>query len=109
VAEVPHISAVELAQRLENGDAIDVIDVREDWERDISKVAFAKAIPMNEIPQRTAEIPKDTPVVVMCRSGGRSSQVATFLESEGYTNVLNLEGGILRWALDVDPSLPKSY
>ncbi len=106
---IKNISPKELKTRLDAGETLDVIDVREDWERDISKVAFAKAIPMNEIPQRTAEIPKDTPVVVMCRSGGRSSQVATFLESEGYTNVLNLEGGILRWALDVDPSLPKSY
>jgi len=109
VAEVPHISAVELAQRLENGDAIDVIDVREDWERAIVALPFARQIRMIEILTRVDEIPRDRPVVIMCRTGSRSSRTVEMLQSHGFDNVLNLDGGILAWAREIDPTLPQFY
>jgi len=83
-----------------------VIDVREGWELDISKVAFAhQHVPMGQVPDRVGEFNANTPIIVMCRSGGRSLQVARFLESHGFRSVSNLTGGILAWGERIDPSL----
>jgi rhodanese-related sulfurtransferase len=60
---------------------------------------------MGQVPERLAEIDPDREVVIMCRGGVRSLQVARFLESRGYARVQNLAGGILRWAQEVDPAL----
>jgi rhodanese-related sulfurtransferase len=103
------ISAQALRERLDAGEAITVIDVREGWELQRSAVDFAKHIPMNDIPDRIDEVPKDSPVVIMCKVGGRSAQVTEYLDSLGYENVSNLEGGILGWARQIDPALPKIY
>jgi len=97
----------ELKLRLAGADAPLVLDVREGWERDIARLPGTVDIPMGEVPQRLAELPKEREIVVMCRSGGRSLKVAQYLGSRGY-RVANLTGGILAWAQDVDPSL-KSY
>jgi adenylyltransferase/sulfurtransferase len=106
---VADITPKDLKARLDAGEKITVIDVRESFELAITQLDFAKHIPMNSIPERLADVPRDVPVVVMCKVGGRSGQVAGYLQGQGYTNVLNLTGGILRWAADVDPSLPKIY
>jgi rhodanese-related sulfurtransferase len=103
------ISPKALKERLDAGEAITVIDVREGWELQRSALDFATHIPMNSIPDRIDEVPKDTPVVIMCKVGGRSEAVTEYLDSLGYDNVINLEGGILGWAREVDPALPKIY
>jgi rhodanese-related sulfurtransferase len=103
------ISPKELKTRLDSGEPITVIDVREEWELDISKVDFATHIPMNEIPARTDEIPQDGVVVFMCKAGGRSARVVEYLQSMGWDNLMNLDRGILGWAADVDPVLPSFY
>lgn len=82
-----------------------VIDVREAWELEISHLDHVLHIPMGEITRRVGELDPDTPVIVMCRSGGRSMQVARFLESRGFRSVSNLTGGILAWGERLDPSL----
>ena len=79
-----------------------VLDVREDWELAIARLDPVVHIPMNQIPERLAELPQAGPIVVLCRSGGRSMQVARFLERNGYTEVANLSGGILAWHEQVD-------
>ncbi len=99
----------ELKARLDAGEAIEIIDVRDEWELEVSKLDAAKHIPMDEILERLDEVPKDRPVVFLCRSGSRSGRVADYLTSQGYTNTYNLEGGILQWASDIDPSLPRFY
>ena len=101
----------ELKERLDNGDDIVVIDVREDWELAITSVDFAEHIAMGDIARRAGEIPQDKEVVIMCRSGGRSMQVVSALSMNGWdvNKVYNLDGGILRWAQDVDPSKPTNY
>jgi rhodanese-related sulfurtransferase len=104
---VSDISPRALNERLQAGEAITVIDVREDWELQISKLDFALHILMYDIPDSLEQIPRDKPVVIMCHVGGRSSQVATWLHVQGYTNVLNLTGGINGWAREVDPSLTR--
>ena len=82
-----------------------LLDVREGWEVAIASVPGAIHIPMGEIPDRLNEIPMDRTVVVLCKVGGRSMNVARFLAAKGYPDVINLKGGILAWAADVDRTL----
>jgi len=105
---VKNISPQELQALLDAGEPLTVIDVREDWELEQAALPFAQHIPMNDVPDRLDEIPKEGTVVFMCHHGGRSAAVANYLESVGYTNLLNLDGGIAAWTADVDPSL-KDY
>ena len=96
----------ELKEKLDGGEALTLIDVREDNERAIGHIG-GTLIPLGEIPQRFEEIPRDKPVVVYCRSGGRSGRAIEFLEGQGFANLSNLVGGVLRWSDEVDPSFPK--
>ena len=82
-----------------------VLDVREAWELEISRLPGVRHIPMNEVPERLAELDRDQPLVVMCRSGARSLRVAQFLEQRGFARVSNLSGGILAWGERIDPTL----
>jgi rhodanese-related sulfurtransferase len=82
-----------------------VIDVREKSELDVASIPDVRHIPMGEIPARLAELDPHQEIVVMCRSGGRSMQVAQFLARNGFENVANLTGGILAWSRDVDSSV----
>jgi molybdopterin/thiamine biosynthesis adenylyltransferase/rhodanese-related sulfurtransferase len=101
------ITSVELKQRLDRGDAIRVIDVREPNEFQINRIPRAELIPLGEIPRRYAELDPQEEIVVHCKMGGRSAKAADFLRSVGFTRVLNLKGGILDWIDKVDPSQPK--
>jgi adenylyltransferase/sulfurtransferase len=102
---VQELSVEDLKARIDAGEQPLVIDVREGWELDISKVAFAQHVPMGQVPDRVGEFNANTPIIVMCRSGGRSLQVARFLENHGFRSVSNLTGGILAWGERIDPSL----
>ncbi|MHB8626313.1 MAG: rhodanese-like domain-containing protein [Aggregatilineales bacterium] len=109
MANVADITPAELKKRLDNGERIDVIDVRESWELAITRLSFARHIRMIEILSRLPEIPRDCPVVFLCRTGSRSTRTVEILQLRGYNNVYNLEGGILAWARDVDSTLPQFY
>lgn len=102
---VNEISASELKARREAGTGPLVLDVREKWELDVARIPEVLHIPMGEIPARVGELEAGREIVVMCRSGGRSMQVAQFLERQGFSRVANLTGGILAWSRDVDPSV----
>ena len=108
---IQEITPHELKDRLDDGEDILVIDVREPWELEVSKVDFAEHMVMNTIPGRIDDIPDDKHVVFICRSGNRSYQVAMFLVQNGWDPeyLHNLDGGILAWARDIDPSLPTNY
>ncbi|MFM8517965.1 MAG: rhodanese-like domain-containing protein, partial [Nevskiaceae bacterium] len=84
---VEEISVEELKAQLEAGAAPLVIDVREAWELDISRLGFAQHLPMGEITARIGELDPQAPLGVMCRSGGRSRQVCWFLEKRGFRSV----------------------
>jgi len=84
-----------------------VLDVREPHEIDICCLKGTVKIPLGDIAARHAEVPKDQPVVVHCKMGGRSAQAVEFLQSKGYSNVKNLAGGIIRWIDDEDDSLTR--
>ena len=81
-----------------------VLDVREEWETRICRLADSVHIPMQELLSRLDEIEAGRPVVCLCHHGMRSSQVAMFLERRGMSEVYNLAGGIDAWARQVDPS-----
>ena len=83
-----------------------LLDVREPWETQICAIPGSKGIPMAQVPARAAEIDPAQEVVVICHHGGRSMQVALFLEKNGYAKVHNLAGGVDSWARTVDPSMP---
>jgi sulfur-carrier protein adenylyltransferase/sulfurtransferase len=103
---IPQLSVQELKQRLDAGEDVFILDVREPYEVQIATIG-GTLIPQNEVPQRLAEIPRDRDVVVQCRSGGRSQRIAEFLAQQGYPNVKNLAGGILAWADQIDPTIQK--
>ncbi|HRW07774.1 MAG TPA: rhodanese-like domain-containing protein [Caldilineaceae bacterium] len=74
-----------------------VIDVREQWEYDEAHIPGVNLLPMNTIPSRLSEIPTDKTVVLTCRSGNRSGQVFQYLKQQGFTNIHNMQGGIVAW------------
>ncbi len=101
------ITAVELKQRLDRGDALVIVDVREPNEYQINRIPGSVLIPLGEIPRRYAELDQDAELVMQCKMGGRSAKAADYLRSVGFKRVLNLKGGILDWVDKVDPSQPK--
>jgi rhodanese-related sulfurtransferase len=88
------------------GPAPQLLDVREPWEVAICALPGITAIPMGQIPARAAELDTSRPVVCICHHGMRSLQVAMFLERQGFSDVVNLAGGIEAWSRDVDPKCP---
>ena len=100
------MTPVEFIQRLNDKQRLTLLDVREEWELGIAKLGMAVHIPMDQVPDRLADLASDSEIVVICRSGGRSRQVVDFLQRNGYANVSNLTGGILAWAEQIDNDLP---
>jgi molybdopterin/thiamine biosynthesis adenylyltransferase/rhodanese-related sulfurtransferase len=103
---IPQIGVQELKQRLDAGEELFILDVREPYEYQIANIG-GKLIPQGEVPQRLAEVDRNREIIVQCRSGGRSQHIAEFLAKQGYPNVKNLAGGILAWADQIDPKMPK--
>ena len=103
---IPQLTVHELKQRLDAGEDLFLLDVREPFEYQIANLG-GKLIPQNEVPQRLAEIDRDREVIVHCKMGGRSQRIAEFLAQSGYSNVKNLAGGITAWADQIDPKVPK--
>lgn len=103
------LSVLQLKELLDRGEEVTILDVREPYEWDIGNLGpqGARLIPLGELPDRFGEIPTDANLVVHCRSGARSDRAAEFLREHGYTRVRNLEGGILAWSDEIDPSIPK--
>ena len=99
------MTPTEFAARAEGTPGPVLLDIREEWELAIARVESALHIPMGELPDRLDELDKDSDIVVLCRSGGRSAQVARFLQQQGFPHVWNLAGGILAWSEQLDPSL----
>ena len=98
----------EFQERRAGGAALTLVDVREDWETTLAPVPTDHLhIPMGQIADRLGELNPAHETVVICRSGGRSLQVAHFLSTQGFASVYNLAGGILAWSRDLDPRIPQ--
>jgi sulfur-carrier protein adenylyltransferase/sulfurtransferase len=107
VNNATEITSVELKRRLDRGDALRIVDVREPNEYQINRIAGSTLIPLGDIPKRHTELNPDDEIVVHCKMGGRSAKAADFLRSVGFKRVLNLKGGILDWIDKVDSTQPK--
>jgi adenylyltransferase/sulfurtransferase len=102
------ITATELKQRLDNGDDIQIIDVREPHEYEIGQIPDSKLIPLGQVLNRMNEIDPDRETVVHCKMGGRSAKAIEALQRSGFPgHLVNLKGGITAWSNEVDPSVPK--
>ncbi len=102
------ITAKELNQRLSDGERICLLDVREPHELEISRIRDVESIniPQNQVLERMNELDTSLEIVVFCRFGLQSLKVIRELQKHGFRKLYNLEGGINRWALDIDPSQP---
>ena len=99
------ITPAELKQRLDNGDDIQIVDVREDNEVAFCRIPDSIHIPLGQVLNRMNE---SRETVVHCKMGGRSARAIDALQRSGYQGkLMNLTGGILRWSDEVDPSVPK--
>jgi adenylyltransferase/sulfurtransferase len=103
---LPEMTPTELKRRLDAGEKIIVLDVRERHEAAIATLGGTQ-IPMGEIPARMNELDADAEIVVYCRSGNRSARVVEFLQDSGFEKVWNLKGGIRAWSDEVDPTVQK--
>jgi sulfur-carrier protein adenylyltransferase/sulfurtransferase len=103
---VPEITPKQLKARLDKGDDLFILDVREPHEYQICNLN-GKLIPLGEIPRRVHELDTSREIVAHCRSGKRSAEAVDFLRKAGFRKILNLKGGILAWSDEVDPSVPK--
>lgn len=108
-SEMPEITPAELKQRLDRGDRLTIIDVREPHEWDIANLEEhgSRLIPLGQLEERAGEIDPEEEIVLHCRSGARSANALAALRDRGYARLWNLKGGILGWSDDVDPSLPR--
>lgn len=106
--QMPEISASELKQRLDNGDDLQIVDVREAFEVAIAQIPDTIHIPLGEVVSRMAEIDPNRETVVHCKGGVRSARAIEALKRSGFTgHLINLKGGIMAWSNDVDPTVPK--
>jgi rhodanese-related sulfurtransferase len=101
------ITAEELQGRLQKGDKVFILDVRNPEEYQICKIAGSTLLPLPALPQRFAELDKNREMVVHCKSGMRSAKAIQFLRQQGFTKLINLKGGIISWVDKVDPTMPK--
>jgi rhodanese-related sulfurtransferase len=102
---VAEITPTEFVARRERGESLTLLDVREEWELGVASVPNVVHIPMGEVADRLGELERGREVVVLCRSGRRSLQVANFLQQNGFQAV-NLAGGILAWSRELDATIP---
>lgn len=98
------ISVLELKEKMDNKEDFQLIDVREDFEYEMSNLG-GTLIPLAGILIEADKIAKDKPVIVQCRSGKRSAVAIMQLEQKGFDNLYNLKGGILAWAEEIDPTM----
>jgi sulfur-carrier protein adenylyltransferase/sulfurtransferase len=101
------MSPLELKRKMDAGEPLQLIDVREPFEYEIARIEGSKLIPLGEIADRLDELESGQPMIVHCHSGKRSAHAVQLLQQRGFTEIYNLEGGIEAWSDQIDPSVPK--
>lgn len=101
------ISPKELKSRLDKGDKLVLLDVRDQWEYDLAKLTGSILIPLATLPQSMAKLNRDTEIIAICHHGMRSADATNFLLQQGFANVKNLVGGIDAWSTQVDGTVAR--
>jgi molybdopterin/thiamine biosynthesis adenylyltransferase/rhodanese-related sulfurtransferase len=101
------LTVEELKRRIDRGEDLFILDVRNPPEYQIGRIPGSTLIPLPDLPQRVGELHREREIVVHCKSGQRSAKAIQFLREQGFKNLRNLKGGILAWAERIDPSVPK--
>ena len=101
------ITPAELKQRLDRGEKLVLIDVRELWEFSVCRIEGAKLIPMGTVPANLQALDTDDEIVVYCHHGVRSLDVTVWLRGQGVEGAKSLAGGIERWSVEIDPNVPR--
>jgi molybdopterin/thiamine biosynthesis adenylyltransferase/rhodanese-related sulfurtransferase len=104
--EVPEITVEELKEKLDNGQRVSVLDVREPHEYEVANIG-ARLIPLGELLERLVELDRGETFAIHCKTGSRSARAVKLLKEAGFQNVYNVEGGITAWSEEIDPSVPK--
>lgn len=110
---ISQIDAASLAQAIQSGRSVALLDVREPWEFQTAKIEGSINIPMSTIPARVDDVRAlqgddgERELIVVCHHGTRSMYVAQFLEQRGLSDLVNLRGGIDAWSQSVDPAVPR--
>jgi molybdopterin/thiamine biosynthesis adenylyltransferase/rhodanese-related sulfurtransferase/molybdopterin converting factor small subunit len=103
---VEEVGAAELKRRLDAGEPLDIIDVREPHEWAICRIPGARLVPLGSLAERMHELDSARTYVLQCRTGARSARAVGVLRQAGFRRLLNLRGGVLAWAREVDPAMP---
>lgn len=101
------ISPKELKTRLDKGDKLILVDVREEWEYSLAKLDDSILIPLGTLPQSLAQLNRESEIIAICHHGMRSADATNFLLQQGFQNVKNLVGGIDAWSTQVDGTVPR--
>jgi rhodanese-related sulfurtransferase len=101
------ISPKELKTRLEKGDTLVLLDVREDWEYSLAKIDGSILVPLGTLPQSLNRLNREAEIIAICHHGMRSADATNFLLQQGFSNVKNLVGGIDAWSTQVDGAVPR--
>ena len=104
---LPETTPAELKARLDRGEQVFILDVRNPEEYRICSIPGSTLLPLPALPKRFGELDREREMVVHCKSGMRSQKAIQFLCQQGFTNLKNLNGGILAWADSVDPTMPR--
>ena len=104
---VPTISVRELKAKMDSGETLTLIDVREPFEYEIARIEGSRLIPLGELETHLSELSKNQTLILQCHSGGRSEHAARILREAGFQNAVNLEGGIDAWSVEIDPAVPR--
>jgi molybdopterin/thiamine biosynthesis adenylyltransferase/rhodanese-related sulfurtransferase len=104
---VDSISVSELKRKIDKGDSLVIVDVREPFEYEIARIENAKLIPLSDLPDRVAELDRAKETVALCHTGTRSAQAVNFLKGAGFEKAFNLAGGIEAWASEIDPTMAR--
>jgi molybdopterin/thiamine biosynthesis adenylyltransferase/rhodanese-related sulfurtransferase len=106
-APIPTMTVTELKGKLDRKEKFVLLDVREPFEWDICHIDAAKLIPLGQLPSRMSELDSADDIVIHCKSGVRSGKAVRLLQEAGFGKLHNVEGGIMAWAEEIDPSVPK--
>ncbi|HYV35604.1 MAG TPA: rhodanese-like domain-containing protein, partial [Gemmataceae bacterium] len=106
-SQMAETTVEELKARLDRGDKVFILDVRNPEEFQICRIPGSTFLPLPQLPQRFSELPKDTEMVVHCKSGMRSAKAIMFLKQQGFQKLSNLKGGIMAWADRIDRTMAK--